>query len=146
MRKRRNPAEKLEVENPEVKARVLAVLQALSGEKTVAEICRETGLQMIQYYKLEGQLMKGMVMAAEASLARGRRRNPLLESKDLEERNRRLRQEVLRSQAMLRLSRKLFRITGNRRKPGPRRGRPPKTAAPTRTEAAPTTAPTDKEA
>lgn len=137
--------EKLQVENPEVKARVLAVLQALSGEKSVAEICRETGLQMIQYYKLEGQLVKGMVMAAEASLVKGRRRNPLLESKDLEERNRRLRQEVLRSQAMLRLSRKLFKITGARRKYGPRMGRPPKTAAPEKAEAVPATAPAHKE-
>lgn len=128
---------KLEVENPEVKARVLAVLQALSGEKSVSEICRETGLQLIQYYKLEGQIVKGMVMAAEASLVRGRRRNPLMESKDLEERNRRLRQEVLRSQAMLRLSRKLFRISGGRRKSGPRRGRPPKAA----TEIVPGTTP-----
>ena len=145
MRKRRNPSEKLQVENPEVKARVLAVLQALSGEKSVSEICRETGLQLIQYYKLEGQLLKGMIMAAEASLVRGRRRNSLLESKDLEERNLRLRQEVLRSQSMLRLSRKLFKITGPRRKYGPRMGRPPKAAAPAKAEAVPVTTPAHKE-
>lgn len=145
MRKRRNPSEKLQVENPEVKARVLAVLQALAGEKTVAEICRETGLQIIQYYKLEGQLLKGMVMAAEASLVRGRRRNPLLESKDLEERNLRLRQEVLRTQAMLRLSRKLFKITGPRRKYAPRMGRPPKAIVPVKTEFVPVTAPAPKQ-
>jgi hypothetical protein len=145
MRKRRSPSETLQVENPEVKARVLAVLQALSGEKSVSEICRETGLQMIQYYKLEGQLLKGMVMAAEASLVRGRRRNPLLESKDLEERNLRLRQEVLRTQAMLRLSRKLFKMSGPARKSGPRRGRPPKTAALEKVTSDPVTAPTHKE-
>ena len=133
------------MENPEVKARVLAVLQALSGEKSVSEICRETGLQLIQYYKLEGTLLKGMVMAAEASLVRGRRRNPLLESKDLEERNLRLRQEVLRTQAMLRLSRKLFKISGPGRKSGPRRGRPPKTAVAVKVEAGPVTTPAHKE-
>jgi len=102
------------------------VLQALSGEKTVSEICQETGLKQIQYYKLEGQLLKGMVMAAEASLAGGRQRNPLLESKDLAERNRLLRQEVLRSQSMLRLTRKLFKTSPRGPKNGPRRGRPPK--------------------
>lgn len=141
MPRRKNPSERVEVENPEVKARVLAVLQALSGEKTVSEICRETGLKQLQYYKLEGQLLKGMVMAAEASLAGGRRRNPLLESKDLEERNRRLRQEVQRSQAMLRLSRKLFKMAPRSPKSGPRRGRPPKPATPTKPEAAPESLP-----
>jgi transposase-like protein len=133
--------EKMEVQKPEVKARVIAVLQALSGEKTISEICQETGLKQIQYYKLEGQLLKGMVMAAEASLAGGRRRNPLLESQDLEERNRRLRQEVLRSQAMLRLTRKLFKTAPRGPKNGPRRGRPPKAMAPAKPEPTPGSVP-----
>lgn len=133
----------MDVPKPEVKARVLAVLQALSGEKTISEICRETGLKQIQYYKLEAQLLKGMVMAAEASLA-GRSRNPLLESQDLEERNRRLRQEVLRSQAMLRLSRKLFRMAPKGPKNGPRRGRPPKTVAPVKPEPTPANVPSNR--
>ena len=127
MPRRKHPGERLEVDNPEVKARVMVVLQALSGEKTIREICRETGLKEIQYYRLEGQLLKGMAMAAEASLAVGRRRNPLLESRDLEERNLRLRQEILRSRAMLRLTRKLFRMGSKRPANGSRRGRPPKT-------------------
>lgn len=141
MPRRKNPAEKLEVQNPEVKARVIAVLQALSGEKTISDICQETGLKQIQYYKLEGQLLKGMVMAAEASLAGGRKRNPLLESEDLEERNRRLRQEVLRAQAMLRLTRKLFKMGPRGGKNGPRRGRPPKAMAPVKPEPVPVSVP-----
>jgi len=113
------------------------VLQALSGEKTVSEICQETGLKQIQYYKLEGQLLRGMVMAAEASLAGGRSRSPLLEAKDLAERNRLLRQEVLRSQSMLRLTRKLFKTSPRGPKNGPRRGRPPKAGPPVKPEPAP---------
>ncbi len=126
MPRRKNPVEKMELKSPEVKARILAVLQALWGEKTVSEICQETGLKQIQYYKLEGQLLKGMVMAAEASLCGGRARNPLWESRDLEERNRRLRQEVLRSQSILRLTRKLFKMGPRSPKNGPRGGGPPK--------------------
>lgn len=134
MPRRKNLSERVEVENPQVKARVLAVLQALSGEKTISEICQETGLKQVQYYKLEGQLLKGMVMAAEASLTGGRQRNPLLESQDLEDRNRRLRQEVLRTQSMLRLTKKLFRMARRGPKTGPRRGRPPKALVPAKPE------------
>ena len=129
------------MKSPEVKARVIAVLQALSGEKTVSEICEETGLKQLQYYKLEGQLLKGMIMAAEASLAGGRTRNPLLESQDLEERNRRLRQEVLRSQSILRLTRKLFKMGPRTPKNGPRRGRPPKALSAPKPEPTPAGAP-----
>lgn len=141
MPRRKNLSERVEVEKPEVKARVIAVLQALSGEKTVSEICQETGLKQIQYYKLEGQLLKGMVMAAEASLAGGRARNPLLESKDLAERNRLLRQEVLRSQSMLRLTRKLFKTGPRGTKNGPRRGRPPKAILAPEPESTPVSVP-----
>lgn len=116
--RKRNLEARVEVENPEVKARVMAVLLGLSGEKTLSDICQETGLKAIQYYKLEAQLLKGMVMAAEASLQAKRGRRPLLDA-NLEERNNRLRRENLRMQAMLRLTRKLFKASGKRR------GRPP---------------------
>jgi hypothetical protein len=117
----------MEVEEPQVKARVLAVLQALSGEKSITEICHETGLKPVQYYKLEDQMVKGMVMAAQASLTRGRRRNPLAEARDLEDRNVTLRQENQRMQALLRLTRKLFKTPPRGRKTAiPKRGRPPK--------------------
>jgi hypothetical protein len=117
--RKRNLEARVEVENPEVKARVLAVLLGLSGEKTLSEICQETGLKAIQYYKLEAQLLKGMVMAAEASLQGKRGRRPILDA-NLGERNERLRRENLRMQAMLRLTRKLFKVSGKRRL-----GRPP---------------------
>ena len=119
--RKRDLTSKVEVDQPEVKARVLAVLQSLSGEKTITEICRETGLKPGQYYKLESQMIHGMIFAAQSSLAGRKGRSPLLETSNLEERNRRLRQENLRVQAMLRLTRKLFRV--GRRTRGP--GRPP---------------------
>jgi transposase-like protein len=128
--RKRNLESKVEVDQPEVKARVLAVLQSLSGEKTIAEICQETGLKPIQYYKLESQMINGMIFAAQSSLARRKGLNPLMETSNLEERNRQLRQENLRVQSMLRLTRKLFRVGRKPRGPGrPPGKRPPKAAS-----------------
>jgi hypothetical protein len=45
--KRRNLESRVEVEDQAVKARVMAVLWALSGEKTITEICEETGLKQV---------------------------------------------------------------------------------------------------
>ena len=132
--RKRNLEAKVEVDQPEVKARVLAVLQSLSGEKTITEICRETGLKPLQYYKLESQMIGGMILAAESSVAGRRGRSPLLETSNLGERNRRLRQENLRMQAMLRLTRKLFKTGPRGPKNGPRRGRPPKALTAARPE------------
>jgi hypothetical protein len=134
--RKRNLESKVEVDEPEVKARVLAVLQSLSGEKTITQICQETGLKPLQYYKLESQMIGGMILAAQSSVAGRRGRSPLLETTDLGERNRRLRQENLRMQAMLRLTRKLFKAGPRRPKDAPRRGRPPKALAAAKAEMA----------
>ena len=107
---RKNLGSQIRVEDPQVKARVLAVLQAISGEKPISQICQETGLLVNQYYKLEAQILKGMVLAAQASLPGGTKRNALLDSASLETRNRQLRQDNLRMQSILRLTRKLFKI------------------------------------
>ena len=113
------------------KAKVLAVLQGLSGEKTIAQICRETGLKPMAYYKMEGQMVKAMMMAAQASSENGQKSKALLESDSLLSRNEALRKENLRIQSMLRLTKKLFRNGPKRRrrgrKPGRKPGRPPKT-------------------
>lgn len=139
---RRKPlADRMEVEDPQVKARVLAVLQTISGEKPVSQVCRETGLQLPQYYKLESQILKGMVLAAQASLTGGLKRNALLDSADLEERNRQLRQDNLRMQGLLRLTRKLFRMGRKPPKTRVSRGRPPKTAMPEEPTTNPPTTP-----
>ena len=135
--RKRNLEARVVVDQPEVKARVLAVLQSLSGEKTITEICRETGLKPIQYYKLESQMIGGMILAAQSSVAGKKGRSPMLETADLGERNRRLRQENLRMQAMLRLTRKLFKTGSRGLKSGPRRGRPPKALVALKPEALP---------
>lgn len=137
--RKRNLEAKVQIEDPQVKARVLAVLQSLSGEKTISQICQETGLKMIQYYKLESQMLKGMMMAAQASLEGGRNRlSSLAESSSLQDRNQRLHQENLRMQSLLRLTKKLFKMGKRGRKPQVRRGRPPKDPASNRPELAPT--------
>jgi hypothetical protein len=66
-------------------------------------------------------------------------------SRDLEERNQKLRQEMLRTQAMLRLSRKLFKVTRRGKKPGPKPGRPRKTLPPLKIEEQPAIVPSPKD-
>lgn len=119
----------MQVEDPQVKARVLAVLQALSGDKAISKICEETGLKPMQYYKLESQMLKGMMMAAQSSVEGGRRTSSLADSASLQERNQRLRQENLKMQSLLRLTKKLFKMGRRTRKTGlkPGPGRPKKT-------------------
>ena len=85
MRKRRDLSERVEVQNPEVKARVLAVLQSLSGEKSVSEICRETGLQRCSSTNSRDR-SSGDGEAAEASSS-GDGAATRSWSQDLEERN-----------------------------------------------------------
>jgi transposase-like protein len=139
--RRKQIADRMEVEDPQVKARVLAVLQAISGEKAISQICRETGLQLPQYYKLESQILKGMVMAAQASLTGGLKRNALMDTADLEARNRQLRQDNQRMQGLLRLTRKLFRMGRKPQKTRVSRGRPRKTPLPEESKTVPATTP-----
>lgn len=115
-RRKKTMLDHLEIPDPQVKARVMAVLQALSGEKGITEICQETGLKQVQYYALETQMLKAMVMAAQASV-QGRKGNLWQESHTLEDRNRKLRQDNRRMQALLRLTKKLFKMGPRVRKP-----------------------------
>jgi hypothetical protein len=82
-------------------------------------------------------MINGMILAAQSNLAGRRGRSPLLETSSLGERNTRLRQENLRMQAMLRLTRKLFKTSPRGPQNGPRRGRPPKAMTAPKLEMAP---------
>jgi hypothetical protein len=65
MRRKKLPLEKMQMEDPEAKGKVSLVLQVLSGEKTIAEACKETGLKPLQDYKIEDRMVQGMLQAAK---------------------------------------------------------------------------------
>lgn len=124
MRRKKLPLERMDVADPEAKGKVAMVLSVLSGEKAIAEACRETGLAPLQYYKLEDKMVRAMVQAAMLPGA-GRRGDPGAEIRTLSEETEALRREQRRMQSLVRITRKVLGL-GNRipRKKGP--GRPPK--------------------
>lgn len=134
--KKAAPLDRLAVTDAAAKAKVAAVLAVLSGEKAISEVCRETGLQPLQYYKLETRLVEAMVATAGMPSSGRRRRSPVAEAATLAEKTEQLRQEHRRMQCLLRVSRKLLRPPKRARK-GP--GRPPK-ASPPQAQTVPVTA------
>src|SRR5471030_1695841 len=115
MKRKKGPLDSLDVEDKDAKAKVSLVLTVLSGEKSIAEACRETGLKPILYYKLEERMVRAMVATAAMLALRGRRKDPLREATSLAEETEQLRQEHRRLQSLMRISKKLLR--GRGRKP-----------------------------
>ena len=129
MKRKKGPLDSLNVEDKDAKAKVSLVLTVLSGEKSIAEACRETGFKPILYYKLEERMVRAMVATAAMPALRGRRKDPLVEATSLAEETEQLRQEHRRLQSLMRISKKLLRKGARRgRKPGP--GRPKGSTAP----------------
>ena len=111
MRRKLSPLSKLDVEDKDAKGKVSLVLQVLSGEKTITEACKETGIKPISYYKLEERMVRAMVAAAEMPALKGRRRkDPLAEATSLAQETEQLRQEHRRLASLMRISGKLFRV------------------------------------
>ena len=124
MKRKRSPLAKLENEDKVAKAKVSAVLEVLSGEKTISRACQESGLKPIAYYKLEERMIQAMLAAAAMPPRRGKRRDPALEASWLAQETESLRQEHRRLSSLMRVSNKLFRTRTRKVK----LGRPPKTA------------------
>lgn len=99
-----------------MRTKVAAVLLVLSGEKTIKQVCEETGLRPLQYYKLEERIIAAMISAVKLPEGRRKGGDPLTEATSLARRTEALRQEHRKMQTLVRLSRKLFRMTT-----GPRR-------------------------
>lgn len=120
MRQRKKaPMEQVEIADAQAKAKVSIVLQVLSGEKSIAAVCKETGMNALQYYKLEGKMIAAMANAASLPPMRGKKRDPLEAAAELAQETDQLRQEHRRMQSLLRVSRKLLKT----RKRAPRKGK-----------------------
>lgn len=129
MKRRKNPLETLEIEDQDAKGKVSLVLTVLSGEKSISEACRETGLKPILYYKLEERMLRAMLATAAMPAVRGRRKDPLSQANSLAEETAQLREEHRRLQSLMRISKKLLRGRGRKGlKRGP--GRPRKLILP----------------
>lgn len=127
MKRKVMPLEKIEVTDPDSKGKVAAVLAVLAGEKSISDVCRESELKPIQYYKLEGRMIEAMLAAVKMPATRGRRRSALDEATTLSEKTELLRQEHRRLSSLMRVSKKLVKLGAPARKG---RGRPRKEATP----------------
>jgi hypothetical protein len=114
MKRKKHPLEQMEISDAEVKGKVSAVLSVLSGEKRIVEVCRETGITLMQYYRLEGRMIQAMVETAKMPPGRGRRKNPMQEMGTLAEKTEILRQEHRRMQSLMRISQKLVKLGGQK--------------------------------
>ncbi len=125
MGRKKGPLGSLDVEDQEAKSKVSLVLDVLAGEKSISEACRQTGIQPMQYYKLEERMVRAMLAAATLKPGRGRRKDPLAEASALATETDELRKEHRRLKSLVRVSKKLFK-TGRRkpRKTGPRGPKP----------------------
>lgn len=123
MKRRTPPMERLQVTDAAAKAKVALVLEVLSGEKPISQACRETGVNMLAYYKLEERMLRAMLAVAQMPPGRRSTRNPAAEASFLAAETEDLRQEHRRIRSLLRVSRKLLAFGQARaRKGGP--GRP----------------------
>jgi hypothetical protein len=97
------------------------------------------------YYRLEDRLILGMLQAAKMPPVRGRRsRDPAAEANSLAAETDLLRQEHRQMQALVRITKKLFRQGGRRRRGGPgrpRKDQPAPEAAAPKTPSTPTDRP-----
>ena len=119
---RRNPMDtkrtlqgpkKKAVLNGSAEARRLAagILEVMSGERGPAQVSEALGISSMRYYALEERAIQGMVKALEPR-PRGRKASsPEEEMLKLMKERDRLKRELDRSQALLRVVRKSVRLT-----------------------------------
>jgi molybdenum-dependent DNA-binding transcriptional regulator ModE len=143
MKRRKGPLESMEEKDEEAKGKVSLVLEVLSGEKSISQACKETGLKPLTYYKLEERLVGAMLEAAKMPILRGRRKSPGAEAASLAEQTEELRQEHRRIKSLVRITKRLFRQRSRKtRKNGPGRPKGPiLTSPPAEPESTPTRKP-----
>lgn len=128
-RRGRQPgAPQLKSGSSEAKQRAAAVLEVLAGERLPSEAAAELGISVPCYYLLEIRALKAFLTGCEpAEQRKGRQINPDKKIQQLELENRRLKRDVARQQALLRVAQRTIGLSAARRTPakGERRRRRP---------------------
>ena len=96
--------------SPEAKRTAAVLLEVLTGLRTTPEACETLGISLMKYYALETRALQGMVTSLEPRPKGRRRSSPEEVVKTLIVERDRLGREVRRSQALLRLVRKSYRM------------------------------------
>lgn len=87
----------------EAKRKAAVFLEAIAGLRTTQSASDELGIALVRYYVLETRMLQAMIDALEPK-ARGRKRSIDLELAQLKDQNTRLQREVMRLQALYRMT------------------------------------------
>ena len=87
----------------EAKRRATVILEAMCGLRTTQAASDELRIALVRYYVLETRMLQAMIDALEPRV-RGRKRDVDSELKQLRERNAKLEREVMRLQALHRVT------------------------------------------
>lgn len=97
----------------EAKRITTVLLEVLSGERGPQEGCAALGISLSRYYVLETRALQGMIAALEPR-PKGRQKRPEDTVRELERERSRLRQELARSQALLRAGQRSMGLPSSR--------------------------------
>lgn len=87
----------------EAKRKAAVFLEAIAGLRSTQSASDELGIALVRYYVLETRMLQAMIDALEPK-ARGRKRDQEQEATRLRDENQRLQREVLRVQALYRVT------------------------------------------
>jgi hypothetical protein len=87
-----------------------AILEVLAGARTPAEAATALSVSVPRYYQVESRALQGLLAACETK-ARGRGRSPERESRALAQDNERLRRELMRQQALVRIAQRTIGLS-----------------------------------
>jgi len=103
----------------DTRRRAAVVLEVLTGLRTCPQAAKELGLSLAAYYALEQRAMEGLVQSCQA-MPKGRQKRPDDQIHTLERQCQKLKQNVLRYQALIRAQQ---RSTGLTTPPEPAKGK-----------------------
>lgn len=99
----------------EAKRKAAVILEALCGLRSTQGASDELGIALVRYYVLETRMMQAMINALEPK-ARGRQRTANIELAALRGDKQRLEREVLRLQAMYRVTQRAVGVQQDKKK------------------------------
>lgn len=100
----------------EAKRKSALILEALCGLRPTQSAADEMGVALVRYYVLETRCLQAMIEALEPR-ARGRKRDVEQEMAKLHEENARLEREVMRVQALYRVTQRAVGVREEKRPP-----------------------------
>ena len=107
----------------EAKRRGSAILEVLSGLRSPTEASELLGITCQRYYKLETRAVQGLLQSLESMEDRRRRKSPGKELAQLAAERDRLKRELLRAQALVRVARRTVGLPTSTRSPKAEKGK-----------------------